>query len=478
MEVLPQPYHMQATPTPRRWRPSERGVEGAARAVAASQPGFSASRHSGRPPESSTLAGGGRVAAADGIEAADAQRSMPERDRRGRPSAPRARWRPAARRSRGRRRPACRWCRPRGCGPARSAPCRARWQWTGTRLATVGPPGGIGTGVEVAVEAVGEQPALRVRRGARLHRGGMALGGGGHRFRARIDDAHRPPGDLRRDRQQRLDGHVELAAEAAAAGGGLDADLRRLRRPAPARPPRDPCRAPGCRRRPPSGRRRARRSRPRARCRRARRSRSRSAPSAVAAAAAWPACDVAPAAGSRGSGRCPARAHAAAARPRPAPASIAGQRRQRLQAIGRSASATPSTAAFVADQRQHRLAAEADDAVGEDRLVLEMRRRCRSGSRPARPARSGSRARPGTRPAERVEIAEREARATHAASARRASTARRRARRRRRSVGARHLRPAVERAAMRAPTASPSRPEQARRLRPAATSRTASMIFA
>ena len=57
-------------------------------------------------------------------------------------------------------------------------------------------------------------------------RDGMPLGGGGHGFGARVDDAHRAPRHPRRHRQQRLHRHVELAAEAAAAGGRADAHAR------------------------------------------------------------------------------------------------------------------------------------------------------------------------------------------------------------------------------------------------------------
>ena len=48
--VLPQPYHMQATPTPRRHR-GALALWLATRASAASQSGFRASRHLGRPAE-------------------------------------------------------------------------------------------------------------------------------------------------------------------------------------------------------------------------------------------------------------------------------------------------------------------------------------------------------------------------------------------------------------------------------------------
>jgi hypothetical protein len=50
IEVLPQPYHMQAIPAPRRWRVAP-ALCAATSASIASQSGFSASRHSGSPAE-------------------------------------------------------------------------------------------------------------------------------------------------------------------------------------------------------------------------------------------------------------------------------------------------------------------------------------------------------------------------------------------------------------------------------------------
>ena len=53
----------------------------------------------------------------------------------------------------------------------------------------------------------------------------MALGGGGHRLDALVDAAHGAAEVPGGDRQHRLQRNVELAAEAAAAGGGHDADI-------------------------------------------------------------------------------------------------------------------------------------------------------------------------------------------------------------------------------------------------------------
>ena len=88
------------------------------------------------------------------------------------------------------------------------------------------PPRRVGAGIEVGPHLEGGEPALCVGRRLGPDARRMPLGGGGHGFRARVDDAHRTPGHPRRHRQQRLDRHVELAAEAAAAGGRADAHAR------------------------------------------------------------------------------------------------------------------------------------------------------------------------------------------------------------------------------------------------------------
>ena len=86
------------------------------------------------------------------------------------------------------------------------------------------PPGGVGAGVEVAVEVEGEQAARRRRPTTRAcDRGGWRLV-----VEAMIRRAcrRRRTGRLsepRGDGDERLHRHVELAAEAAAAGGGQDA---------------------------------------------------------------------------------------------------------------------------------------------------------------------------------------------------------------------------------------------------------------
>ena len=103
-----------------------------------------------------------------------------------RPSAPRARWRSAARRSRGTRRTAPRWCRRRGrvrpdVGHAVGA--------GGVDRHAVGdgrPPGGIGAGIEVAVELERGQSGRPCAAGAwRAHPRRVALGGRGHALRPR-----------------------------------------------------------------------------------------------------------------------------------------------------------------------------------------------------------------------------------------------------------------------------------------------------
>ncbi len=89
------------------------------------------------------------------------------------------------------------------------------------------PPGRIGAGVEVAVELDRGQPAVAAGGEAGRHARRVALGGGAHRFRPRVGAAHRAAEQPRRDGDERLHRDVQLAAEAAAAGGRQHAHLLR-----------------------------------------------------------------------------------------------------------------------------------------------------------------------------------------------------------------------------------------------------------
>ena len=88
------------------------------------------------------------------------------------------------------------------------------------------PPRGVGAGVEIGLHLERREVALGVGRRLGPDARGMPLGGRGHRFRARVDDAHGPLGHPRRHRQQRLHRDVELAAEAATTRGRADAHAR------------------------------------------------------------------------------------------------------------------------------------------------------------------------------------------------------------------------------------------------------------
>jgi hypothetical protein len=119
MEVLPQPYHMQAMPAPRRWRVAP-ALCAATRASmrpspASTRPGIRAARltHAAPGPTASRRRARWRCAAGS---PSGRGRAAPQ-DRQ--PTSP-SRRPPAARRSRGRRLPACRWCR-------RRASCCGRW---------------------------------------------------------------------------------------------------------------------------------------------------------------------------------------------------------------------------------------------------------------------------------------------------------------------------------------------------------------
>ncbi len=88
-------------------------------------------------------------------------------------------------------------------------------------------PGGVGAGVEVAVELDGGQAPVRVAGEARRDLGGMALGRGRHGFGPRVGCAHRAVEEPGRRRDERLEREVELAAEAATRGRRHDAHLPR-----------------------------------------------------------------------------------------------------------------------------------------------------------------------------------------------------------------------------------------------------------
>ena len=85
-------------------------------------------------------------------------------------------------------------------------------------------PRGVGAGVEVAVEVEGGEPTVGVGTERGGHHGRVALGRRTHRLRTRVDAADRSIEHPGRDRDQRLDRHVELAAEPAAARRRHDAD--------------------------------------------------------------------------------------------------------------------------------------------------------------------------------------------------------------------------------------------------------------
>ena len=241
---------------------------------------------------------------------------------------------------------------------------------------------------------------------------GMALGARLHRLRALVDEAHRRgPASTPRPR-------------AAAAPRGRA--CRRSRRRSPtarcgparrraagcSRSRRDPCTASACTRRCErceraplaSSCRRSRRSPPRARCRRARRSASRTCAGARRSRRGGErrldvaAHDAAAAQHVVGMARLDRRAGAPrrrARRPsRPAPAAASS-------GSGCSRSGNRGDGLGVADEREHRFAAEAGDAGGEHRLVAQVgkdrearcsarRRRSRRRRVPASAARSGA----------------------------------------------------------------------------------------
>ena len=83
-------------------------------------------------------------------------------------------------------------------------------------------PACIGAGVVGALEGEAGQPARRIAAGPRGDARRVALRAAGHALRPRQHRAHRPPQQPGGDRQHRLDRDIQLAAEAAAAGRGDD----------------------------------------------------------------------------------------------------------------------------------------------------------------------------------------------------------------------------------------------------------------
>ena len=84
-------------------------------------------------------------------------------------------------------------------------------------------PRRVGAGVEIAIELVSDESAAGAghRTGADARR--VPLGGGGHRFRTRPGAAHRHSEHPRGERYQRLDGLIQLSAEASSARRRPDA---------------------------------------------------------------------------------------------------------------------------------------------------------------------------------------------------------------------------------------------------------------
>ncbi len=80
-------------------------------------------------------------------------------------------------------------------------------------------PGGVRAGIEIAVERQGREPAVGVRTERRGHARRVPLGRRAHRLRAGVDAADRAVEKPRGHRDHRLEGQVELPAEAAAASG-------------------------------------------------------------------------------------------------------------------------------------------------------------------------------------------------------------------------------------------------------------------
>ena len=288
-----------------------------------------------------------------------------------------------------------------------------------------------------ASDLEGGQATVVVGRGFRPDARRMALGGRGHRLGAAVDDADRACRSPARRPRAAAAPKRRACRQSRRRRPSGGCGLFRPRRRARARSPRGPCRAPACRRRPPCDRRAAPHSRPPARCRRARRNDVSKRPSAVAAAAAWPAATS---------------PHFRLPRDQDVVGGVrmerVAHRRERGVDAGERIELRPGDRqvgvghAFDrlarADQRQHRLAAEAHMSRREDGLVAKMRKDAEGVF--ARHIVGGEdRDEAGRAGDDGVEIAEGEGRAAHEASARRASRANRRERNPRRRDRCRRL---------------------------------------
>ncbi len=215
-EVLPQPYHMPARPTPRRVGPAAFALNASAAARARAQrfaqrfqTGFDANAGA------ENLAGYGRRVARERIGDAKLERIDTEpqrefveqlllRDRHLRHAeAAECAGRHAMRMDRARQRTVMRNdIRPRRVNRDAVRNCRS--------------PRGISAGIEVAGEIDADEFAVAVGADTHADRGGMTLCGRGQQFRPAVghrDGAIEMP---RGDRDKRLDGKIELGAETAA----------------------------------------------------------------------------------------------------------------------------------------------------------------------------------------------------------------------------------------------------------------------
>ena len=338
---------------------------------------YAAPRRAGAPVRTERLEARGEAGARRELLAARRSSSPPEarcpagiragRDPaapRARPSGPRGRSPPAARRSRGTRRPAGCSCRSHGSSRAprhtRTDPSRGRapgWRPSGPRRRSrrCRSRHGIGS----------LSGARRHRRRRRPDPRGMAFRARGHRLRPRPHGPHRPAGAPAAIAMSAWTARSSLPPNPPpqavgmirTCSGGMPEDQRDLvaihvrRLGADADSIRSPTGGP---------------SPPRARCTRARRTSSRPRPRRDRRAGEGgvdvPARE--PAADQDVAGRASWSAGAPGARAPPAAQGGSG-----VQAIG-SSRRRSRRASVVADEREHRLTAMADEALGERRLVL------------------------------------------------------------------------------------------------------------
>ena len=214
--VLPQPYQQAAMPTPR---------SGAARASARArcQCGRRASRQSAMPTPWRRLAGGGGVAVAERVQRAELQ--AVDAGRVGEAVHQRLA------RHGGLRHPEAAEGAGDGAVGVDGAGAGEDVRHAvgaggvdGDAVRHRGAPARIGAGVEDALEVQRGEAAGGVAAEPRLEPRGVALGAGEHGLRPGEGHAHRPAGPERGEAEERLQRQVELAAEAAADGGGDDAD--------------------------------------------------------------------------------------------------------------------------------------------------------------------------------------------------------------------------------------------------------------